>query len=57
MDEGKWIKDTKFKKLGYAMYACSHCGKIVVLGEDSPFEDISEYKYCFNCGAKMGVEK
>lgn len=57
MNEAKWIKCTKFDKLGYAICACSHCGNIIVMEKDSPLESIEEYKYCFNCGAKMGVEQ
>lgn len=57
MDKAKWITDAKVDKLGYVTYACSNCGNIIVVAKDSPFESIEEYKYCYNCGAKMGVEK
>ena len=59
MSEGKWIKlnDKRLNLLELLEYRCSCCGNIVVFKKFSPFESISEYKYCFNCGAKMGVEK
>lgn len=59
MSEGKWIKDTseKYKSLGLVTYRCSCCRNIVVVTQESFLESISEYKYCFNCGAKMEVEE
>lgn len=55
MSEGKWIKEKLI--CPYIGYRCSNCRNFVVINKVSPFEDISEYKYCFNCGAKMEVEK
>lgn len=46
---GKWIWD---KRTG--TYHCSECG------HDPLHEDvgeIEEYKYCMNCGTKMGVDR
>ena len=59
MRKGKWIKnkDDKLKWLGLVSYRCSRCKNVVDFKEDSPFESISDHKYCYNCGAKMEVEK
>lgn len=59
MSEAEWIKDKRdiYKMLGLVTYRCSCCGNILVLNRESFLESIEEHKYCYNCGAKMEVEK
>lgn len=46
--QGKWIYK-KDEDTACAWYKCSECGK--------SFWEVSAYKFCPNCGAKMGDEK
>lgn len=46
---GEWIYVDG--DVGYNVYRCSKCGKVISLDEEKI------YNYCPNCGAKMGGER
>lgn len=44
---GKWIEDHEYLK-------CSECGAMV--RQDSFFDDIGDWNYCPNCGARCNLD-
>lgn len=60
MNNAKWIKRSEEQGVGnmagFTEYECSCCGQKIIIDDDAN-EDISNYTYCFSCGAYMLGDK
>lgn len=52
---GRWTEQRDMEEFDFKIYKCSVCEKINEI--DTALDDISNYKYCPNCGSYNGESK
>ena len=55
VQHGRWIEQRDMEEFDFKIYKCSVCEKINEI--DIVLDDISNYKYCPNCGSYNGESK